>query len=163
MSAHQSNTAFREPSTLWCVWQCFIKGTKSDRLQIPDVDLRNQWVVLTGGNSGIGREAALQFSRWGANVVLGCRQPPPHEPHPDTVLEECRAAALASGHHDTILEWWECDMGNLASVEAFGKRWLAKGTPLDILANNAGMPSSVGDTVQSTIDGFELLHQVIML
>ena len=162
MSSPQSNPAFREPSALWCIWQCFWKGTRAGQLQIPDVDLRNKWVILTGGNSGIGREAVLQFSKWGANVILGCRQPPPHEPHPDAVVEECKAAALAAGHPDIVVEWWECDMSNLASVDAFGRRWLAKRTPLDILANNAGIPGSGRGIVKITNDGFELLHQVII-
>jgi NAD(P)-dependent dehydrogenase (short-subunit alcohol dehydrogenase family) len=149
----------KEPSILWCIWQALM-GTNFRQLNIPDADLRHKWVVLTGGNSGIGREAALQFSKWGANVVLGCRHPPPHEPHPDTVVEECKAAAMAAGHQDTIIEWWECDMGSLSSVEAFGKRWLAKDLPLNILANNAGMPGSTLGTLQLTEDGFEIVHQV---
>jgi hypothetical protein len=130
MLAQGSSKAFHQPSSLWCIWQA-LKGTDFRKLEIPHADLRNKWVILTGGKSGIGREAALQFSKWGANVFLGCRQPPPHEPHPDLVVKEFKATALASGHHDTIIEWWECDMGHLFSVEAFGKRWLAKGLPLD--------------------------------
>jgi NAD(P)-dependent dehydrogenase (short-subunit alcohol dehydrogenase family) len=151
--------AIKEPSLLWCIRQA-LKGTNSRQLKIPDADLCHTWVIITGGNSGIGREAALQFSKWGANIVLGCRQPPPHEPHPDAVVDECKAAAMAAGHQDTTIEWWECDMGNLSSVEAFGKRWLEKGLPLDILANNAGMAGSQLGEVRLTGDDFELLHQV---
>jgi NAD(P)-dependent dehydrogenase (short-subunit alcohol dehydrogenase family) len=146
------------PSLWWCNWQA-LKGTNSRRLTIPDADLRNKWIILTGGNSGIGFEAALQFVKWGANIVLGCRQPPPHEMHPDVAVEKVRAAALAAGHENTTIEWWECDMSNLESVEAFGKRWLEKDRPLDVLANNAGMPEYSGK-IRYTKDGFELLHQV---
>jgi NAD(P)-dependent dehydrogenase (short-subunit alcohol dehydrogenase family) len=159
MATQNSSKAVAGPSALWRIWQA-LKGTKSRKLTIPDADLRNKWIIITGGNSGIGREAALKFSKWGANVVLGCRQPPPHEPRPDAVVQECKAIALAAGHHDTTIEWWECDMANLSSVEAFGKRWLAKGLPLDIIANNAGMPGAQLSTVRLTNDGFEILHQV---
>lgn len=159
MSILQSQSAIPKPSALWCAWQA-LKGTKSDKLTIPDADLRSKWIIITGGNSGIGREAALTFSKWGANIVLGCRQPPPHEPHPDAVVKECKEVALAAGHQDTKVEWWECDMANLESVETFGKRWLATNLPLDILCNNAGMPGAQFSTVRLTIDGFEILHQV---
>lgn len=146
------------PSHWWCKMQG-LKGTNSRRLSIPDVDLRHKWIILTGGNSGVGLEAALQFVRWGANIILGCRKPPPHEMHPDVAVQNLKAAALAAGHQDTIIEWWECDMASLKGVEAFGKRWLEKDRPLDILANNAGMSGVLGK-VQYTCDGFEIVHQV---
>jgi NAD(P)-dependent dehydrogenase (short-subunit alcohol dehydrogenase family) len=154
----KSTAPIPRPSSLWCFWQC-IKGTSPTHLTIPDADLRGKWVILTGGNSGIGKEAAVQCAKWGANILLGCRQPPPHEPHPDGVIEECKAAALGAGHDGTVFEWWECDMANLESVEAFAKRWLAKGYALDILANNAGIGKSMGKD-RNTIDGFEVIHQV---
>jgi NAD(P)-dependent dehydrogenase (short-subunit alcohol dehydrogenase family) len=146
------------PSQFWCKWQA-LKGTNFRRLTIPNADLRNKWVIITGGNSGIGKEAALQFVKWGANVILGCRQPPPHETHPDAVVEMLKDASLIAGHQGTVIEWWDCDMSSLKSVEAFGNRWVALNQPLDILANNAGIGGVLGD-VQYTSDGFELVHQV---
>jgi len=35
-------------------------------------DLSEKTIVVTGGNSGLGYEAALQFARVGARVVLAC-------------------------------------------------------------------------------------------
>ncbi|CZR65191.1 uncharacterized protein PAC_15091 [Phialocephala subalpina] len=158
---NNSDAAIPVPSQWWCLWQA-LKGTNFRQLTIPDVDLRNKWIVLTGGNSGVGREAALQFVKWGANIVLGCREPPPHEPHPDAVVEELKAAALDAGHLDTVIEWWSCDMSSLKSVEEFGKRWLEKDQALDILVNNAGLGGGVFKT-KYTVDGFELIHQVNFL
>jgi NAD(P)-dependent dehydrogenase (short-subunit alcohol dehydrogenase family) len=152
------------PKTRSFAWQIFQfqKLTYSTNgLSIPAADLTGKWILITGGNSGIGREATLQFAKWGANIVMGCRQPPPHEPHPDDVVAECKAAAKAAGHVDTTIEWWECDMASLTSVEALGKRWLEKDLPLDILANNAGIPGASGPVkVRLTVDQFEVLHQV---
>lgn len=146
------------PTALWCNWQA-LKGTNPRNLFIPDVDLIGKWVILTGGNSGIGREAALQFAKWGANIILGCREPPAHEMHPEAAVELIKKGALTAGHSDTVVEWWECDMSSLDSVQTFGKRWLATERPLDILCNNAGIGGQ-GAKVQLTVDGFELLHQV---
>lgn len=147
-----------QPSKRWCQWQAF-KGTNPRTLSISDADLRGKWVLLTGGNSGIGREASLQFAKWGANIIIGCRDPPPREMHPDAAVKSFKEAALTAGHEDTVIEWWKVDMSDLKSVEAFGKLWLESGRPLDILANNAGTAGVVKKTI-ITGDGFELVHQV---
>jgi NAD(P)-dependent dehydrogenase (short-subunit alcohol dehydrogenase family) len=154
----QSRSPIPVPSQAWCMWQA-LKGTNPRRLKIPDVDLSNKWILLTGGNSGVGWEAALQFVKWGANIVLGCRQPPPHEMHPDVAVQKLKEAAVVAGYQNAVIEWWECDMSSLKSVEAFGKRWLATSRPLDILANNAGMGGVLGH-VRYTQDCFEIVHQV---
>ena len=144
------------PPQWWCGWQA-LKGTNFRQLSIPEVDLRDKWIVLTGGNSGIGREAALQFAKWGANIVLGCRQPTPRVMHPDVAVQELKAAALGAGHQKPKFEWWECDMSSLESVKAFSNRWLANGRPLDLLINNAGIGGVTGG-FQQTSDGFEFVH-----
>jgi NAD(P)-dependent dehydrogenase (short-subunit alcohol dehydrogenase family) len=147
------------PSLLWRLWQG-ARGLEGTLITLPDADLRGKWVVMTGGNNGIGREAALRFASWGANIVLGCRQPPPHEKHPDVTVADCIASARAAGHESSTIEWWPCDMADLSTVEAFGNRWLSTGHTLDILANNAGMGRTKSGKLTKTIDGFEVVHQV---
>jgi NAD(P)-dependent dehydrogenase (short-subunit alcohol dehydrogenase family) len=123
--------------------------------------LRDKQVLITGSNHGIGREAAIQLARSGASLVLACRQPPPHETHPEVVVEECRAAARERGEYP-VIEWWECDMADISSVEALAERWNRTGRPLDILVNNAGIVPPTGQVVFTT-DGFEICHQVNFL
>jgi NAD(P)-dependent dehydrogenase (short-subunit alcohol dehydrogenase family) len=137
-----------------------LRGTSGSHITIPNADLRGKWVIITGGNNGIGREAAIRFASYGANVILGCREPPPHEKHPDVTVVDCRAAAEAAGHISSTIEWWHCDMADLATVEAFANRWLATGHALDILANNAGMSRTSSGKLTKTTDGFEIVHQV---
>lgn len=38
-------------------------------------DMTGDVVIVTGGNSGIGKQAALRLARQGATVVLACRNP----------------------------------------------------------------------------------------
>ncbi|TVY35302.1 Retinol dehydrogenase [Lachnellula subtilissima] len=150
------------PSSLWCQIQSF-RCCNSTTVEIIDVDFTGKWIIITGGNSGIGREAALRFASWGANIILGCRpNPPPREPAPESVVDECKAAAKVAGKLDTEIEWWEVDMSSLASVQALGKRWLDTGRPLDILCNNAGISSAPSSQV-ITNDGFDLVHQINLL
>jgi len=126
--------------------------------------LSGKWIIISGSNNGIGREAALAFARMGANLILACRDPPPTETHPEAVLAECLSEAKKSGHLDSTIEWWQFNGADLESVDAFAQRWLDTGRPLDILCNNAGMGSSPGGSdVFKTKDGFEIIHQVNFL
>ncbi len=50
--------------------------------------------------------------------MIACRpNPTPREPHPASVVDECRDAAKADGKVDSIIEYWEADMASVASVE----------------------------------------------
>jgi len=152
-----------EPPLGWVMAQnC--KGANRKHLTVPDVDLSGKWVIISGSNNGIGREAALQFAKWGASVILACRNPPPKEIPPGKVVEECLGAAKENGHKKSTIEWWELDCAKLKSVEAFAQRWMDTRRALDILCNNAGIGSSPGGSkVFKTDDGFEITHQVNFL
>ena len=128
--------------------------------EVPGTDLKDKWIIISGSNNGIGFEAAKSFAAWGANLILACREPPAWELHPAVAAEQCRHLAKAQGHISTI-EWWELDMADLASVEAFCRRWLKSDRALDILCNNAGLASTMNTNI--TKDGFQLVHQVRLL
>ena len=38
-----------------------------------DVDLSGRVALVTGANSGMGKETARELARMGAEVILGCR------------------------------------------------------------------------------------------
>jgi NAD(P)-dependent dehydrogenase (short-subunit alcohol dehydrogenase family) len=140
------------------------KGSNNKHVSVPEANLTGKWIIISGSNNGIGREAAIQFAKWGANIILACRDPPSKEIHPTKVVDECLAAAVESGHAGTTIEWWELDCTQLKSVEAFAQRWLHTERALDILCNNAGIGSSpAAASVFKTEDGFEIIHQVNLL
>jgi len=152
--------SIQEPSLLFWITPRAWQGTNWSTLTVPDVDLSGKWVIISGSNNGIGREAALRFASWGANLILACRDPPAKETHPTIVVKECREM-MKRNDKTADVEWWEVDMADLASVEAFADRWLQTGRALDILCNNAGLGSSPGgEQVTKTKDGFEIIHQV---
>ncbi|KAL9053813.1 MAG: hypothetical protein Q9162_004532 [Coniocarpon cinnabarinum] len=162
--AYDAPLSFRLPSPKWISAQTR-KGLLSTYLTIPDADFTGKWVLITGANNGIGREAALRMASWGANIVLACRNPPPHETHPEDVVSECLIAARSRGIKESLFEWWEVDFARLSSVEALAKKWLDSGRVLDVLCNNAGMGSSPAGQNRNfyTKDGFEIIHQVNFL
>jgi NAD(P)-dependent dehydrogenase (short-subunit alcohol dehydrogenase family) len=107
-------------------------------------DLRGRRAVVTGANSGLGLQTALELARAGADVTLACR-----------VVERAeRAVATIRGAvPDALLRVERLDLSDLASVRACAERIVAHGQPLDILINNAGVMAT---PPRKTADGFEL-------
>ncbi|WP_226482487.1 oxidoreductase [Natrinema amylolyticum] len=98
-------------------------------------------VVITGANSGIGREATRELARNGATVIMACRSVERGEDAAGDVREDVP---------DADLRVEECDLGDLESVRAFAER-LADET-IDVLINNAGV---MAIPRSETEDGFE--------
>lgn len=156
--------SIKEPGYFWTRYYS-ARGASSTlltRKDVPFKDLSGKWVVISGSNNGIGREAAIFLAQCGANLILACRSPPPHERHPNDVVQECKTAAKSRGYEKSTIEWWQIDMTKLATVDEFAARYLETGRPLDILCNNAGMGSNPGGigNVLKTQDGLEFVHQV---
>ena len=110
--------------------------------QIPN--LSGKTLIVTGGNSGLGYEAALQLAGKGARVVLACRNP-----------EKARGAieAITSAKPGASLEAMELDLASLTSVRGFAKNFLDTHGALDVLCNNAGVMALPH---RQTLDGFEM-------
>ncbi|KAG0160920.1 hypothetical protein PDIDSM_8452 [Penicillium digitatum] len=85
---------------------------------VPGTNLTGQWTVISGSYKGVGLEAAKYFASWGANIILACCEPPAWELHPTAAVDECNALTAANGHSSTI-EWWQINLADLSSVEAF--------------------------------------------
>ena len=100
--------------------------------------------IVTGGNTGIGKETVRGLARAGAKVVLACR---------DLVKGEAARAELAPTVAPGSVEVMSLDLADLASVRAFARRFAATHDRLDVLVNNAGV---LPPTRQATRDGFEL-------
>jgi NAD(P)-dependent dehydrogenase (short-subunit alcohol dehydrogenase family) len=101
---------------------------------IPDQSGRT--IVVTGANSGIGREAARALAAHGAHVVVAVRN------------VEKGEAAMADMSGD--VEARHVDLADLASVRAFAAEF---DRDLDVLVNNAGVMAL---PKRRTTDGFEM-------
>src|SRR5436309_3215502 len=87
-------------------------------------------VLITGANSGIGYEAALELARRGAEVILPARTQAKANEAAGRIFQQIPSARL----HTEIL-----DLASLASVRSFAQRIMDKfpGKSLDLLINNA--------------------------
>ncbi len=111
--------------------------------QIPDQTGRR--IVVTGANSGTGKETAKRLAAAGASVVLAVRTPSKGE----DAAREIRAA-----HPAADVEVRELDLADLGSVRRFAVGITADDRPLDVLVNNAGVMAPPKRF--ETVDGFEL-------
>ncbi len=106
-------------------------------------DLNGRTFLVTGANSGIGKETARGLAGRGARVVLAGRSE-----------EKTRAAMkeIADGTGNADLDFVALDLGDLESVRTAAETFLASGEPLHVLINNAGLAGARG----MTKSGFEL-------
>ena len=77
--------------------------------------MSNKTVIVTGGNSGIGKESALALSRMGAHVVIACRDTVHgnEKPVADVITE---IKGLVPGAQ---LSFIPLDLASLASIRQF--------------------------------------------
>ena len=114
-------------------------------------EMTRKTCLVTGANSGIGKETALGLARMGARVVLVCRNPQKGE----------RALAdIQRETGSTELELLAADMSSLGSVRALAAQLRQRCPRLDVLINNAGaaVPSRrlSGDGIEMTVAGNHL-------
>lgn len=112
-------------------------------LDIPD--LTGARAIMTGANSGLGRELTRRLALAGADVVLAVR---------NEAKGEAEIAQLRAEIPHASLELRVIDLSSLASVATFADATIRVGHPIDILINNAGIMMPPKREV--TPDGFEL-------
>jgi NAD(P)-dependent dehydrogenase (short-subunit alcohol dehydrogenase family) len=104
--------------------------------------------LVTGANSGIGKETALGLARMGARVVLACR---------DQQKGERALADIRRETGSSQLDLLIADMSSFASVGALAGQVRQRCPKLDVLINNAGAAvryrTLSADGVEMTVAG----------
>jgi NAD(P)-dependent dehydrogenase (short-subunit alcohol dehydrogenase family) len=105
-------------------------------------------VVITGGNSGVGKEAAVDLAKQGAVVTITSRSPDKGE----AALREIRRR---SGNESADV--MRLDLASFDSIRAFAEEANARFDRLDVLINNAG---GILSYRQQTSEHFEMTFGV---
>ncbi|XP_019719236.1 retinol dehydrogenase 13 [Hippocampus comes] len=87
-------------------------------------------VLVTGANTGIGKETCRELARRGARVVMACRD----LSRAEQAAEDIRKS---TGNGNVVVR--HLDLASLYSVRQFAKDFLDSEDRLDILINNAGV------------------------
>lgn len=109
-----------------------------------DTKIEGKVVIVTGANSGIGKETAISLARRGGKVYIACR---------DAAKGEKALKEIKKKSGSDKVQFLQLDLASLDSVRDFSKKFHEAETKLHILVNNAGVmlcPKS------KTKDGFEL-------
>ncbi|XP_062133078.1 retinol dehydrogenase 14-like isoform X2 [Drosophila sulfurigaster albostrigata] len=87
-------------------------------------------VIVTGSNTGIGKETVLELARRGATVYMACRD--------KSRAEKARLEVIRETKNQNIF-FRELDLASLDSVRKFVDGFKKEQSKLDILINNAGI------------------------
>lgn len=103
--------------------------------------MKSKRVIITGANSGLGKESAFALAKLGAEIVLAVRDINKGQSVKNQILNQTPSA---------VIEVAELDLMDLDSVRKFAASQSTK--PIDVLLNNAGI---MAVPFEITKDGFE--------
>lgn len=112
----------------------FFSGQLFQTVPMPTGDLSGRTFIITGGNSGLGLDAAKHLYRLNCStIILACRSVEKGEQAKKNILETAKANKAQSS-----IEVWPLDMASYSSVKDFGRR-AASLARLDAAILNAGV------------------------
>ena len=91
--------------------------------------LNGKCVIITGANTGIGKETALDLASRGARVILACRDLTRAKQAADEIRNQ-------TGNGNIVVE--SLDLASFDSIRSFASKINAQEDRIDILINNAG-------------------------
>ncbi|XP_035215987.1 retinol dehydrogenase 12-like isoform X2 [Stegodyphus dumicola] len=106
--------------------------------------LHGKTVLITGGNTGIGKETALDLAGRGAKVIIACRDVEKGNDAVEEIQQKVPDANIIVKH---------LDLASLRSIRKFAEDILHSEPFIHILINNAGI---AGCPKSKTEDGFEM-------
>ncbi|XP_068933895.1 retinol dehydrogenase 12 isoform X4 [Petaurus breviceps papuanus] len=118
--------------------KCFAGGVCTSTVQLP-----GKVVVVTGANTGIGKETAKDLACRGARVYIACR---------DILKGESAASEIRAATKNQQVFVRKLDLSDTKSIRAFAQGFLTDEKQLHILINNAGVMMC---PYSKTADGFE--------
>ncbi|KAG5883383.1 hypothetical protein JTB14_018143 [Gonioctena quinquepunctata] len=125
-----------------------VYNTVKERWCDSKVCLVGKTVIVTGANTGIGFETALEFAKRGARVILACQ-------NEGRATEAKERIVKATNNENVVISL--VNLSSLQSVRNFAKNIAETEERLDILVNNTGASSL--DHIK-TENGLPLLMQV---
>lgn len=106
--------------------------------------MNSKRVLITGATNGIGKQAALELMKMGADVVIVGR---------DEVKTRKVSMDLKTLSGSSKIDVLVADLSSMAEIRRIADEFRAKYDRLDILLNNAGASFS---TYQTSVDGYEM-------
>lgn len=107
----------------------YLKAAKNFNQDDLNVDCTGKTYLITGSNSGLGKQVALELAKRGGDIHMVCRNP--------TTAEEARSEIVSESHNENV-HVHILDLSKPKDVHQFGNDFKQKVEKLDVLVNNAG-------------------------
>ena len=92
--------------------------------------MKNKTVIITGANTGIGKEAAKEIAKNGAKVYMACRNLDSADRAREEIIEETK-------NQNIFVR--KLDLASVDSIVNFAEQFKKEQSKLDVLINNAGL------------------------
>lgn len=112
-------------------------------------NLQGKVYIVSGSNTGVGKEAARMLYAKNAKVYIAARS----EEKANKAIDDIKKAAPAS---TGALVFLHLDLGDLNTVKVAAQNFLAREEKLHVLFNNAGVMVSPAEPPPKTAQGYEL-------
>ncbi|GFQ64060.1 hypothetical protein TNCT_505591, partial [Trichonephila clavata] len=109
-----------------------------------DTKLCNKTAIITGGNTGIGKETALDLARRGAKVIIACRDVEKGKVAAEDIRKQVPNADVVVRH---------LNLASFSSIQRCAEEILMSEPYIHILINNAGIAAC---PKSKTVEGFEM-------
>ena len=106
-------------------------------------EMKRKICIVTGSNSGIGKETAVSLAAMGATVIMVVR---------DQERGEKARREIVKQTGNNSVDLMICDLSSMDSIRHFTKEFKKKYDRLDVLVNNAG---ALFNKREVTSEGFE--------
>uniref|UniRef100_A0A6P4FQB5 Retinol dehydrogenase 11 isoform X1 n=1 Tax=Drosophila rhopaloa TaxID=1041015 RepID=A0A6P4FQB5_DRORH len=123
----------------FCV-RLYMQGEKFRK----QTDETGKVVIVTGGNTGLGKETVIELARRGATVYMACRNIEKGDRARKEIVKE-------TGNPNVFSR--ECDLSSLDSIRKFVEDFKKEQRELHVLINNAGV---FWEPRRLTKEGFEM-------
>lgn len=137
-------------NTVWLVkglreYTCggFTAAAKGFNQEDLDVDCKGKAYMITGANSGIGKQTALEIAKRGGTIHMVCRNPE----YGEEAKKELRKLSDNSEIYLHIL-----DMSKPRDVTKFVKKFNDENERLDVLINNAGCMVNTRELTEDNLE-----------
>lgn len=134
--------------TLASVWTQF-HPPKPEFTEKDLPDLKGKVYIVTGSNTGIGKDTARMIYAKNAKVYIAARS----EEKANKAIEDIKREVPTS---TGSLVFLNLDLNDLSIVKRAAKSFLDQGTKLHVLFNNAGVMVSKAEPIPRTAQGYEL-------
>ena len=112
-----------------CISYCLVSRFSAGGVCRSKRKLDGKTVIITGANTGIGLETAIDLATRKARVVMACRDEQRGQ-------KACTEAKQRSGSENIVFR--QLDLADMQSIRQFATRVLDEERQIDILINNAG-------------------------